>query len=185
MAGTLSVQKIQGLASSATPTVVEVSSGHTLHAPGHVIQVKQAVKSDTQTTTASDFVDITGLSVSITPSSTSSKILVYSNVVCVGTVGAAGAWTRIVRDSTAIGVADTAGSRIRAAAFGYAPDGGDSRQHATMFLDSPSTTSATTYKIQFSANGTNTAYINRTQNENDSNAYARGISSITVMEIAQ
>ena len=31
MAGTLSVQKIQGLASSATPTVVEVSSGHELH----------------------------------------------------------------------------------------------------------------------------------------------------------
>ena len=38
MAGTLSVQKIQGLATSATPTVVEVSSGHTLHAPGHVTQ---------------------------------------------------------------------------------------------------------------------------------------------------
>ena len=150
---------------------------------GSVLQVKQAVKTDTQTTTASDFADVTDLSVSITPSSASSKILVYSNVLCVGTVGAAGAWTRIVRDSTAIGVADAASNRIRAAAFGYAPDGGDTRQHATMFLDSPSTTSATTYKVQFSANGTNTAYINRTQADSDSTAYARGISIITVMEI--
>ena len=81
---------------------------------GSVLQVKQAVKTDTQTTTASDFADVTDLSVSITPSSASSKILVYSNVLCVGTVGAAGAWTRIVRDSTAIGVADAASNRIRA-----------------------------------------------------------------------
>ena len=180
---TLTVQNIQG--SSSSGNTISVASGHVLNAPGHVLQVKQAVKSDTQTTTASDFVDITGLSVSITPSSTSSKILVYSNVLCVGTVSAAGAWTRIVRDSTAIGVGDADGSRIRAAAFGYAPDNGDSRQHATMFLDSPSTTSATTYKVQFSANGTYTAYINRTQADNNSNGYARSISTITVMEIAQ
>jgi len=147
-------------------------------------QIKQAVKSDTQTTAASDFVDITGLSVSITPSSSSSKILIYSNVLCVGTVGAAGAWTRVLRDSTAIAISDTAGNRIRASAFGYAPDNGDSRQHATVFLDSPSTTSAVTYKVQFSANSTNTAYINRTQADYDNTGYARGISSITVMEIA-
>ena len=177
--GTQSIQHPNGTAAAT------VSATGVFSSPGHVIQVKQSVKSDTQTTTASDFVDVTGLSVSITPSSTSSKILVYSNVLCVGTQGAAGAWTRIVRDSTAIGVGDAAGSRIRAAAFGYAPDGGDTRQHATMFLDSPSTTSAITYKTQFSANATHTAYINRTQNENDSTAYARGISTITVMEIAQ
>ena len=180
MTGQINVNKI----AARSGNTITVESGDVFQAPGHVLQVKQAVKSDTQTTTASDFVDVTGLSVSITPSSTSSKILVYSNVLCVGTVSAAGAWTRIVRDSTAIGIADTAGSRIRAAAFGYAPDGGDTRQHATMFLDSPSTTSAITYKAQFSANATNTAYINRTQSENDSTAYARGISTITVMEIA-
>ena len=150
---------------------------------GSVLQTKQAVKSDTQTTTDANFVDVTGLSVSITPSSTSSKILVYSNVMNVGTVGAAGAFTRILRDSTAIAISDTAGNRIRASAFGYAPDNGDSRQHATVFLDSPSTTNAVTYKVQFTANGTYTAYINRTQADNDTTGYARSISSITVMEI--
>jgi len=150
---------------------------------GSVLQTKQAVKSDTQTTTNATFVDVTGLSVSITPSSTSSKILVYSNVLCVGTVSAAAGLTRILRDSTAIGIHDTAGNRIRASAFGYAPDTGDVRQHASVFLDSPSTTSAITYKVQFTANGTNTAYINRTQADLDNTGYSRGISSITVMEI--
>ncbi len=48
---------------------------------GSVLQTKQAVKSDTQTTTDANFVDVSGLSVSITPSSISSKILVYSNVI--------------------------------------------------------------------------------------------------------
>ena len=50
MAGTLSVQKIQGLASSATPTTVEIASGHKLTgaagsivAPGQVIQTLQVV----------------------------------------------------------------------------------------------------------------------------------------------
>jgi len=160
-------------------TAAKLASG----AGGKILQVLQATKTDTQTTTNADFVDATGLSVSITPSATTSKILIYSNILLVGTVGAAGAFSRIVRGSTAIGIGDAAGDRIRASGFGYAPDGGDTRQHATVFLDSPSTTSATTYKLQFTANGTNTAYVNRTQTDNDNAGYARGISTITVMEI--
>ena len=84
MAGTLSVQKIQGLASSATPTTVEISSGHVLNAPGHVIQTLQAVKTDTTSSTSTDFVDISGLSIAITPSSTSSKVLIICNFCWAG-----------------------------------------------------------------------------------------------------
>ena len=40
MAGTLSVQKIQGLATSANPTTVEIASGHVLNAPGHILQIE-------------------------------------------------------------------------------------------------------------------------------------------------
>lgn len=150
---------------------------------GKILQVLQATKTDTETTTSAGFVDVTDLSIAITPAATSSKILVFANILLVGTVGSAGAFSQIVRDSTAIGIGDAAGSRIRAMAFGYAPDAGDTRHHSTVWLDSPSTTSATTYKVQFTANGTNTAYVNRTQADTDSAGYARGVSTITVMEI--
>ena len=150
---------------------------------GKVLQVLQATKTDTETTTTAGWEDVTGLSIAITPSATTSTILVFGNVICTGTTGAAGAWTQIVRESTAIAVAIGAGSRIAASAFGYCPDGGDARHHSTLWLDSPSSTSAITYKVQYSANGTNTAYINRTQADGDNSGYARGVSTITVMEI--
>ena len=67
--------------------------------------------------------------------------------------------------------------------MGYAPDAGDTRPMSTIWLDSPATTSATTYKVQFTANGTYTAYINRTAADGNTAAYARGVSTITVMEI--
>ena len=152
---------------------------------GKILQVVQGtpVTSNTVTTTSDSYVDIPGMTLSITPEATTSKILVSAMVQCVGTVGAAGAWTNIVRDSTEIAIATGVGSRWAASAFGYAPDAGDTRHHSTVWLDSPSTTSATTYKVQFTANGSNTAYINRTAADGNNAAYARGVSSITVMEI--
>ena len=161
----------------AAPTFQAVAAG------GKILQVLQAAKTDTQTTTTAGFVDVTGLSIAITPSAATSKILVLANVCTVGTVGAAASFTLIVRDSTEIAIGDAAGSRLRVSANGYAPDAGDNRHHSTVWLDSPSTTSATTYKVQFTANGTYTAYINRTQTDTDSNSYARSVSTITVMEI--
>ena len=182
---TLKVSNIQDIANNSAMSISGgvVTFPKTPVGAGKVLQVLQAIKTDTQTTTNAGFVDATGLSIAITPSATASKILIFSNILVIGTVGSAGAFSRIVRGSTAIGIGDAAGNRIRASGFGYAPDGGDTRQHATVFLDSPNTTSATTYKIQFTANGTNTAYVNRTQADTDNAGYARGISTITVMEI--
>ena len=51
------------------------------------------------------------------------------------------------------------------------------------FLDSPNSTSAITYKVQVQAQGAGTAYINRTQTDTNSLSFARGSSTITVMEI--
>ena len=154
-------------------------------AGGKILQVLQATKTDTQSSTTNDFVDVTGLSIAITPAATSSKILVFANVLCIGTVGATAAFSRVVRDSTAIAIADADGSRTRASAMGYAPDTGDVRHHSTVWLDSPSTTSATTYKVQFMmASAGSTAYINRFAATTDSASYGRGVSSITVMEVS-
>ena len=154
-------------------------------AGGKILQVLQATKTDTQSSTTNDFVDVTGLSIAITPAATSSKILVFANVLCIGTVAGTAAFSRVVRDSTAIAIADADGSRTRASAMGYAPDTGDVRHHSTVWLDSPSTTSATTYKVQFMmASAGSTAYINRFAAATDSAAYGRGVSSITVMEVS-
>ncbi len=151
---------------------------------GKILQVLQATKTDTETTTSGTFVDITDLTVDITPAATSSKILIFANVLCIGTVAASAGWTRIARDGTGIAIADAAGSRGRTSAMGYSPGDGDTRHHSTVWLDSPSTTSQITYSAQFmTAAGAGTAYINRFENNTDGTGYGRGVSSITVMEV--
>ena len=70
---------------------------------GKILQVLQATKTDTETTTSGTFVDITDLTVDITPAATSSKILIFANVLCIGTVAASAGWTRIARDGTGYG----------------------------------------------------------------------------------
>ena len=80
---------------------------------GSVLQVMQTVKSDTYSTTSSTFNDVTGLSVSITPSSSSNKILVFVDAALGVTNAAYGAQLRLLRNSTAIYIGDAAGSRDR------------------------------------------------------------------------
>ena len=167
-----------------------LTSASTANFPaGSVIQVVSATKSDTQSTSLQAWVDVTGLSVSITPSSASNKIMVIVNVQGSGT----NRYTaiRVVRNGTAVGVGDTAGSRSSVlSGFGLDPDAATSyiftlyNAHGS-FLDAPSSTSAQTYKVQFgSTNSAVASYINRTENDSDAIWALRGISTLTVMEIA-
>lgn len=157
---------------------------------GTVLQVKTATKTDTQSTTSGTFTDITGLSVSITPSSTSNKIMVLCSVF----MSTSFYWTplRILRDSTQINAPDAAGSnRYLVNACGSTQTLGTYMPQSinVSALDSPSSTSAITYKAQFCvliSDASYTSYINTTERDSDnSNGYdVRGSSSITVMEIA-
>ena len=152
-------------------------------AGGKVLQVLQSVKTDTFTTTSTSFVDVANLSQSITPSSASNKILIIVNVHAITTSLAYG---NIVRDSTNIGIGETSGSRI-SCTLGNFSEGNTNRSHefSMTFLDSPSTTSATTYKLQVRhENGASTLFINRTDADNNTAAGFRPISTITLMEIA-
>ena len=154
---------------------------------GTVLQVVSATKTDTFTTTSGTFVDITGLSVSITPTSSSSKILI-TGTVCWGssdTVPYLMAM-RLMRDSTAICIADTAGSRSRLTIGAQGIYSTDNTVFAPLnFLDSPSTTSSTTYKVQGQTESGRTLYINRGgESDGDTAQTGRFISTITVMEIA-
>lgn len=149
-----------------------------------IVQIVQAVKTDTFTMSSTTFADITGLSVTITPTSASNRILVLANVNHVGTTLTSASGIRLVRGSTVIGVGDAAGSRVQTSGGeSYGNYGVTLTGDAIMYLDSPATTSATTYKIQIQAYAS-TAYVNRSGTDTDSNAYFRGMSSITVMEIS-
>lgn len=151
---------------------------------GSVLQVLQSVKTDTfSSSTTNSWVDITGLSVSITPSSSSNKILVMAQVMAAGAVTTNNVLLRMVRNSTAINVGDSASSRVPSFACTQASNDNNNAPtpHAS-FLDSPSTTSSVTYKIQAWSNAS-TMYINRTPNDGDNSYTPRGASTITVMEI--
>ena len=149
-----------------------------------VLQVVQTVKTDTVTSTTTTFADITGMSVSITPSSASNKILVIVKASVGAQAGTNRAGVRLVRGSTAIFVGDTAGSRTSVTSVSTAPNSDDISDLNMCFLDSPATTSSTTYKIQWTTTGAGTIAFNRSINDSDSAANYRPASSITIMEIA-
>jgi hypothetical protein len=149
-------------------------------------QVLQTVKSDTFSMSSSTFADVTGLSVTITPTKTTSKILVFLDGKFAANDGDVSALqTRLMRDSTAIYIGDTAGSRVRSTYAGAVFAGGTNMAYGGgIFLDSPATTSATTYKLQIaSSQNTKSVFVNRPWNDVDNSLYSRTASSITVMEV--
>ena len=150
---------------------------------GSVLQVVSTTKSDTFTSSSTSFVDITGMSVSITPTSSNSKIFASVVLHC----GSTGCTPRflVLRDATSIGIGDTNGSRQRASfGTGFNSDTNQIAVQAWHFLDSPATTSATTYKVQGGLDG-GTFAINRNESyPNNATLGISVISSITVMEIA-
>ena len=143
---------------------------------GKILQVLTDELSGQVSTTNTSFTDITGLSVTITPSSTSSKIYVIANL-CSCRTGAnstqsVNGFFNLVRGSTQLTV-----SRLNY----YENSGNNSREiDGTITLtnlDEPNTTSATTYKCQFKAGSSG---VTSTVNQSSLNS---PVSSLTVMEI--
>jgi len=152
---------------------------------GAVLQVVQTVKTSYFTSASASFVDVTGLSVTITPSSTTSKILVlFSGYASQSsTTGTYGLHLRLVRDSTNIFLGDAAGSAQQSSAQIGSSHGHYAQNLSGQFLDSPSTTSAITYKIQMYVESGGTAGLGGSYIV--TNAWqGRTPSQITVMEIA-
>ena len=155
---------------------------------GGIVQIKQTTKTDTFTTSSGSYTDVTGLSVSITPTSSSSKIFIILDIkVGAGHEDAAFAG-RLVRGSTAIYIGD-AGSNRTQGSFGTGRQSGNAgydviQDRQAVFLDSPSTTSATTYKVQVAGLNSRDTLINRTYDDGDTSDTPRVASSITVMEVS-
>ena len=179
--GAITNQKIASLAATKlTGTVPDANAPS-----GSVIQVVQTVKTDTFSTASGTFTDVTGLSVSITPSSASSKILVLYTLVATADPANSGVIGRLVRDSSAIFIGDAASNRPRATMSNSSFNNYGFVLMSGQYLDSPNSASALTYKMQIFNSGGSTSYVNRSQNDRDtSSSDPRLASSITVMEIA-
>jgi len=150
-----------------------------------VLQVIIAVKTDTFSSTAGSgvYADITGLSVTVTPSASTSKIFIVVSSQISTQTGTNRAAVRLVRGSTAIDIGDAAGSRIQASSAVYSNISDSIESSALSFLDSPSTTSATTYKVQIAMLSSGTVFVNRSASDSDSSVTPRVASTITIMEI--
>ena len=154
---------------------------------GKVLQVVSATKTDTASTTSLTFVS-TGLEVAITPSATSSKILLIATPV-IGSHLDNNNGTCFMRDSTTLALGDAASNRslyMSHSQYQYSSYNGES--HPISYLDSPSSTSAITYKVAYRmGNQPNTSYplyLNRGPYDSDNANYARSSSTIIAMEIA-
>ena len=169
----MAVSTINGASAGSSGTILTTTSPKA----GNVIQVVSTTKTDTFSMTGATFVDITGLSATITPTSATSKIFVIVNFG-VSSSGTSGLNTyNLVRGSTNISQPATSPA-FTGTMIGYLDLGDNILPVGFNFLDSPATTSATTYKVQMKAN-TGTQYINR-------RAAGDSVftSTITVMEIA-
>jgi len=154
-----------------------------------ILQVVSTTKTDTFSASLAQGASsaITGLSASITPTSSSSKILVSVNVTG-AIVGFSVVSFIVKRDGTAIGVGASPGSRtaVSGSQQAYTSDSRNIAGASSQYLDSPASTSALSYTVEVANVGgvTRTAYINRTQTDTNNSGFPRGISTITVMEVS-
>jgi len=149
-----------------------------------VLQVVQTVKTDTFTTTSTTYTDITGMSVTIAPYFATSKILVELSLCFTSTINTQ-AYVRLMRDSTAICIGDTNGSRVRFTMNQFFNQENEVPTSSILFFDSPATSSALVYKVQAQTQGAGTVFVNRSSTWSNDSTSGTGISIITVMEIAQ
>ena len=149
---------------------------------GKLLQVVQAVKNDTFSSASASWVDITGLSLSITPSATSSKVFITANFVTSHSASNS-LGVKLIRDTTAIYQGDDTGTRKGTSSWQFLTGANkNAGSNSFQYVDSPNTTSATTYKLQIWATG-GTAYVGRMDVDSDNATYGRSASATIAMEI--
>ena len=190
MASTLTVDTIQG---SANADNVKLPKGSVVQVESTTITTGDTSVSTDVSVNGNNFLDIPNMNVIITPKYATSKILVTYALTCASSSGQS-VMIRLARGNTPINVGtDATGAQVSASHVFRTASGNyeyDASNICGTFLDSPATTSATTYKLQFTG-GADAAYnytlnLNRVKNNITTVAYAPVlVSGITVMEIAQ
>ena len=174
-AGSVGLTALSATGTKDSTTFLRGDNTFAVPPAGAILQLVSTNKTDTFSTTSGSYTDVTGLSVSITPQSATSKIFV---IVHFNTSGAqtANESFRLMKDATAL-----------SDPFAVVRIGQDAQAEyqvtniAYSYLDSPATTSSTTYKIQAKTNYS-TLYVNRPLNQGGFSDTLK--STITVMEVA-
>ena len=152
--------------------------------------VVQTVKTNTFSTTSTSPTNVTGLSVTITPTSASSKVLLLATLQVGAGNGniAQSVFVRFTGGNSATFVGDASGSRNRAVHFGtsgnedFIPWRMGVPVNPT-FLDAPNTTDPVTYQMQIWVN-TSIGYVGRSAFDTNSTQMARTPSSLIAIEVA-
>lgn len=191
----LSVGQLKGLL--ANNNVITVPSGHTLYAPGSVIQVvnvENTTKSS-QGIAAGVFLNVDGMSATITPKSATSKIIIQARWF--GEFNATGiTWDSVfglTRNGVQVGrqTVDISSAYVNGITMGvlsyYAGDASSTPEMMSFFIpDSPGSTSAVTYQVTLISSSAGTLFTNRTVGwAGQTTAFELGTSGIMLMEIAQ
>jgi hypothetical protein len=172
---TISAPAVAGTNTLTLPASTGTVLTDTAPKAGNILQVVQGRTKTLVTTSSASFVDI-GLEATITPSSTSSKILVICNVAGIMFDTTSGAFVKIIllRGSTNV-TGDVAAPFLAYPHLYLGTAAARSAPTAINYLDSPSTTAATTYKIQTFISGGATVNFQR-----DAQVY----STMILMEVA-
>ena len=150
------------------PSGATISNSGTASGFGKVLQVQSFTVNTAETTNNNTFT-ATALLIAITPSSTSNKILVFASGIIQSSGAATNSVVTLYRDSTNLGSASSG------MASQYGSGGSGSCNFGMNYLDSPSTTSSTTYRVYFKANSGAHNQVIFTDNS---------VGSLTLMEIA-
>jgi len=197
--GSFSLQAPSSSSNNRVFTIPDVADGTiaTTATAGKVLNSNSVVKTDTFSTQSESFVDITGLSLAMTPASTSSKFLVNYTVHFSPRDQHYSAALRMVKvvggattDDIYVGAAN--GNRVRCSNYCWSDNESQSRASFRVqtgtFIHSPNTTNAVTFKLQCRLLGSygyaNDVFVNRNNTFPDTNFFGSPISGITVLELA-
>lgn len=173
-----------GEAAGVVRLLITKADGTPVVAPS--VNYTVATKTDTYSESVAadaETANITGLTPSITPSTSAKKVRVQA-VIVVGTDYDASVFATLYRSGTAIGRGDAASSRTRCTAMTEINNSANLAQIIIDYLDSPATASAVTYSVRLSHGaGTITHYVNRSGTDTDNTSYGRGISTMTLTEM--
>ena len=155
---------------------------------GHIIQVVSTTYTENFSASVSGmtWTEVPGLTTAITPSSSSSKILIS---VTIGGIESSGLNQRmgmaLRKNSTNIAVNTTSGNQTVATWAGSGTNSNDIRNQAAFtHLDSPGTTSTVTYRVMITTEGSYTMFINRSNSNASSSSVFKTASTMTLMEIS-
>jgi len=183
MASKIKVDTLETANGSGTIALSNQLSGMTSASmpSGSVLQVISTTKLDTFSVSGTGITAVTGFSLAITPSSTSSKIFITATFC--GRQGDYGGGWLLYRGGSSVATPSSIGSRTGTHSSAWHGTNQITENFSISYLDSPSSTSALTYQIYVNALSNTIYHLNKSSDDSNTSDRPRTISTITAMEI--